>query len=110
MNRTTLEQDLKAVGVSLNGWMPVLRCDKCDYRWEAFQVAVGSAAQTARLDYWRCPNGCNATAEVSMSIQTALPTYININDVPGMVFGDEDAKEFGRYVPSMDLTEIADRP
>ena len=64
------------------------------------------AAPTARLDYWRCPNGCNANAEVSGSIQTALPRYVCINDIPGMVLDDEDAEEFARYVRSMDLTEV----
>lgn len=109
MNRTILERDLKAVGVSLNGWMPLLRCDTCNYRWEPFHAVVGSTVPIARLDYWRCPNGCNATAEVSRSIQIALPRYININDIPGMVFGEKDAEEFGRFVRSMDLTEIADK-
>ena len=106
MNRTILEQELKAVGVSLNGWMPVFLCDNCKHRWEPFQPPVGSAAATARLDYWRCPHGCNANAEVSRTIQTALPSYICLNDIPGMIFDDEDAEEFARYVRSMDMTEV----
>lgn len=110
MNRTILEQELKAAGVSLNGWMPVFQCDNCNHHWEPFQAAVGSAAPTARLDYWRCPNGCNRNAEVSRSIQTALPKYICLNDIPGMVFDDNDEEEFARYVRSMDLTEITNKP
>jgi len=106
MNRTILEQELKTVGVSLNGWMPVFLCDNCNQRWELFHTAVGSAVPTPRQEYWRCPNGCNAKAEVSGSIQTARPRYVCINDVPGMVLDDEDAEEFARYVRSMDLTEV----
>ena len=46
---------------------------------------------------------------MSREIQTALPRYVMINDVPGMIFGDEDLPEFERYVRSMDATEIANR-
>ena len=109
MNRSILEGELKAIGISLNGWMPVFQCDTCKHRWEPFQVAVGSTVPTATRDYWKCPNECNATAEVSRNIQTALPKYVSINDIPGMIFGDEDLIEFGRYARSMDLTEIPNR-
>ena len=32
-----------------------------------------------------------------------------INDIPGMIFDDEDLPEFERYVRSMDLTEIPNK-
>ena len=110
MNRAILERELKSVGISLNGWMPVLQCDVCHQRWEPFHVAVGSAAApTVRFDYWKCPNQCNATAQASRSIETAIPRYVSINDIPGMIFGDEDWGDFERYARSMDMTEVPNR-
>lgn len=109
MNRSKLEQELKKVGISLNGWLPVLQCDACKHRWEPFNTAVGSTAPTARLDYWKCPNKCNAEAQVGREVQTAIPRYLVLNDIPGMVFSDEDSIEFERYVRSMDATEIPNR-
>jgi hypothetical protein len=109
MKRTTLETELKAVGVSLNGWMPVFQCDNCKHRWEVFQVAVGPNFPTVRLDYWKCPKGCNAKAQVSRPIQTAIPKYVEINDIPGMIFDDEELPEFERWVRSMDMTEITNK-
>jgi hypothetical protein len=53
-----------------------------------------------------CPNRCNASANVGLEIKTAIPRYVAINDVPGMVFDEEDLKEFERYVRSMDATEV----
>jgi len=88
----------------------MLQCDTCKKRWEPFAVAVdGPSAPTARFDYWVCPNKCNANAEVGLEIKTVLPRYVMINDVPGMVFGDEDLPEFERYVRSMDATEISNK-
>jgi hypothetical protein len=109
MNRSILENELKAVGVSVNGWMPVLQCDACKHRWEPFQLAVDSTTPTAKLDYWKCPNQCNAAAKVSRNIETTLPKYVAINEIPGMIFGDEDLAAFKRYVRSMDLTEVPNR-
>jgi len=110
MNRDILESELKRAGVSLNGWLPMLQCDTCKKRWEPFAVAVdGPSAPTARFDYWVCPNKCNANAEVGLEIKTVLPRYVMINDVPGMIFGDEDLPEFERYVRSMDATEISNK-
>lgn len=107
MNRDKLEAELKRADVSLNGWLPVLQCDTCKKRWEPFAAAVdGPSAPTARLDYWMCPNKCNANADVGLEIKTAIPRYVIINDVPGMIFGDEDLREFERYVRSMDATEV----
>ena len=107
MNRDKLESELKRAGVSLNGWLPVLQCDTCKKRWEPFATAVdGPSAPTARFDYWMCPNKCNANAEVGLEIKTAIPRYVVISDVPGMIFGDEDRSEFERYVRSMDATEV----
>ena len=107
MNRDKLEIALKQAGVSLNGWLPVLQCHSCKKRWEPFAVAVdGPSAPTARFDYWVCPNKCNADSDVGFEIKTAIPTYVLINDVPGMIFGDEDLEEFERYVRSMDATEV----
>ena len=109
MNRSILETELKKVGISLRGWMPVLECDACRERWEPFTAAVGASSPTARLDYWRCPNKCNAAREVSREIQTAIPKYVVIDDIPGMIFGDRDLPEFERYVRSMDATEVPNR-
>lgn len=107
MNRDNLEKELKRAGVSLNGWLPVLQCDSCKKRWEPFAVAVdGPSAPTARFDYWMCPNKCNANEEVGFEIMTAIPRYVLINDVPGMIFADEDLPDFERYVRSMDATEV----
>jgi hypothetical protein len=107
MNRDRLEKSLKRAGVSLTGWLPVLQCDVCKKRWEPFATAVdGPSAPTARFDYWMCPNKCNANAEVGMEMKTAIPRYVMINDVPGMIFDDEDLPEFERYVRSMDATEV----
>jgi hypothetical protein len=109
VNRSTLERELKKVGINLDGWLPVLMCDACKVRWEPFKVAVGSTAPTARLDYWKCPNKCNATVEVGREVQTVIPKYLVINDIPGMIFGDDDLPEFERYVRSMDATEVPNR-
>ncbi len=109
MNRAILEQELKRVNVSLKGWLPVLECDDCKERWQPFNEVVGEQAPTAKFDYWRCPHNCNATMQVSREIQTALPRYVMINDIPGMIFGDEDLSGFERYVRSMDATEISNR-
>jgi len=109
MNRDSLITELKKVGVSLDGWLPVLQCDVCNQRWEPFNVAVGSAAPTARLDYWKCPKGCNEGKQPGREIQTAFPRYLVINDVPGMIFSDEDLPDFERYVRSMDATEVWNR-
>jgi len=109
MNRSILERELKKVGVSLNGWLPVLQCDACKRRWEPFQATVGAAAPTARFDYWKCPNKCNAATQVGREIQTVIPKFVVINDIPGMIFSNEDLPEFERYVRSMDATEIPTR-
>ena len=109
MDRSTLERELNRVGIKLNGWMPVLQCEACKTRWEPFIATVGSAAPTARFDYWRCPNKCNATAEVSDEVKTAMPKYLVLSDVPGMIFSDDDIPEFERYVRSMEATEIPNR-
>ena len=109
MNRSILETKLKQVGVTLNGWMPVLQCDACKHRWEPFNLAIGSSVPTARFDYWKCPNNCNADAQISNEIQTAMPRYIVMNNVPGMIFSDDDLPEFERYVRSMDATEVPSR-
>src|SRR6476659_5423884 len=110
MNRDKLETALKHAGVSLNGWLPVLQCDSCKKRWEPFAAAVdGPSAPTARFDYWMCPNKCNEEADVGLEIKTAIPRFVTINDVPGMIFSDEDLPEFERYVRSMDATEVYNR-
>ena len=110
MNRELLENELKLANVNLNGWLPVLQCDICKRRWEPFATAVGDDEATVRFDYWICPKRCNANAQLSLAVRTALPRYVVINDVPGMIFGDEDLKEFERYVRSMDATEVWNRP
>lgn len=110
MNRDVLESELKRVHVSLNGWLPVLQCDVCKKRWEPFAAAVGDNAPTARFDYWICPNKCNAMTDVSLAVKTAIPRYIVINDIPGMIFDDKDLPEFERYVRSMEATEVFNRP
>ncbi len=109
MNRAFLERELRKVGVNVNGWLPVLDCSVCGQRWEPFTTAVGATAPTARFDYWKCPRRCNAGAQVSHDVQTAIPRYIVINDIPGMIFSDEDLPEFEKYVRSMDATEIVNR-
>ncbi len=109
MNRSILEKELKKVGVSLFGWLPVLQCDSCKGRWAPFNPAIGPNTPTATFDFWRCPNKCNSEAQVGREIQTAVPRYIVVNDIAGMIFGDEDLPEFERYVHSMDLTEIPNR-
>ena len=110
MNRDQLESELKRAHVSVNGWLPVLQCDICKKRWEPFAKAVGDESRTARFDYWMCPNRCNRNAKVPLEVQTAVPRYVVINDVPGMIFNDEDFEAFSRYVRSMDATEIYNRP
>ena len=109
MNRDALERQLKRVDVSLNGWLPVLQCDVCWRRWEPFVADTGTSAPTARFDYWICPNKCNANAEVGIEVKTAIPRLVVINDIPGMIFGNEDLREFERYVHSMDVTEVFNR-
>jgi len=109
MNRSTVERELKRVGVILNGWMPVLQCDACKRRWEPFQYLGDESAPTVRLDYWRCPSGCNSLLEASDALKTAIPRYVEVKDNPGMIFGDEDLPDFERYVRSMDMTEVANR-
>jgi len=109
MNRNALERELKGIGVSLKGWLPVLQCDVCKHHWEPFSFAVGATAPTIRFDYWQCKNKCNAGASPSKELQTALPKYVVINDIPGMIFGDGDLAEFEDYVRSMDMTEIQNR-
>jgi hypothetical protein len=56
-----------------------------------------------------CPNKCNADAQVGHEIKTVVPRHVVINDVPGMIFDDEDLEEFERYVRSMDATQIFNR-
>ena len=110
MRRSILESELKKIGVGLTGWVPVLQCFACKHRWEPFHQSVDTtAAPTARFDYWKCPNQCNADAIVSREIQTAVPKYIVLDDIPGMIFSDDDLPEFERYVRSMDATEVPDR-
>ena len=110
MNRDQLENELKRAHVNLNGWLPVLQCDICKRRWEPFATAVGENAPTARFDYWICPNRCNADVEISPDVKTAIPRYVVLNDIPGMVFNGRDYEEFERYVRSMDATEVMNRP
>ena len=110
MNREQLESELKRAHVSVNGWLPVLQCDICNRRWEPFATAVGDMGATARFDYWLCPNKCNQQSAVPLEVRTAIPRYVVINDVPGMVFSDDDLEEFTRYVRSMDATEVYNRP
>lgn len=110
MNKDLLESELKRARVNLNGWIPVLQCDICKNRWEPFPAASGENAPTARFDYWMCPNKCNADAQVAPEVRTAIPKYVVINDVPGMIFGEEDLLEFERYVRSMDATLVQNRP
>jgi hypothetical protein len=109
MNRSILARELKIVGVSLNGWLPVLQCDACKRRWEPFPAEIGPSAPTVIFDWWKCPNKCNATSLVSREIQTSLPRYVVINDIPGMVFGDEDLVEFERHARSMDATVVPNK-
>ena len=109
MNRDALEQELKNVGVTLKGWLPVLQCDVCKYHWEPFTAAVGASAPTVRFDYWQCKNRCNSAAKPSRELQTALPRYVVINDIPGMLFDESDLEDFERYVRSMDATEVPNR-
>ena len=109
MNREQLERELKRARVNLNGWLPVLQCDICKQRWEPFAAAAGENAPTARFDYWLCPNKCNADSQLAPEAVTAIPSYVVIKDVPGMIFGEEDLKEFERYVRSMDATEVQNR-
>jgi hypothetical protein len=109
MNRSILAKELKTAGVNLNGWMPVLQCEACKHRWEAFHTTVGSSATTAKVDYWMCPNKCNATAQISREIETIIPKYVVINGIPGMIFGDEDLLEFERYACSMDSTIVPNK-
>ena len=110
MNRAILESELKKVGVSLLGWLPALQCDTCDKRWQPFNTELGPGAPTIRLDYWVCPNRCNAGSRLGKEIKSAIPRYVVINDVAGMIFGDEDLAEFEKYVHSMDVTEVHNRP
>jgi len=110
MNREQLESELKRAHVSVNGWLPVLQCEICKRRWEPFATAVSDMSATARFDYWLCPNKCNQKAAVPLEVRTAIPRYVVINDVPGMVFSDDDLEEFTRYVRSMDATEVYNRP
>jgi hypothetical protein len=110
VNREQLEGELKRAHVNLNGWLPTLQCDICKTRWEPFAAAVGDNAPTLRFDYWMCPKRCNANAQISIEAKTALPRYVVINDVPGMIFSDEDLIDFERYVRSMEATEIYNRP
>ncbi|PWT83226.1 MAG: hypothetical protein C5B44_00920 [Acidobacteria bacterium] len=109
MNRNVLKRELKKIGISLDGWLPVVQCDVCKRRWEPFNAEVGPSARTARFDYWKCPNRCNAKAKPGWEVQTAIPRYLVINDIAGMIFDDEDLPEFERYVHSMDATEIVNR-
>jgi hypothetical protein len=109
MTRNILERELKAVGISLNGWMPVLQCDVCGHQWEPFPKTADLANATVRFDYWKCSRNCNANAQLDQAIVTALPRYVEINGVPGMVFDDDDLREFERYVRSMDATQVPNK-
>jgi hypothetical protein len=109
MDRSMLEEELKRIGVRLEGWVPVLQCETCKTRWEPFIASGGNSAPTARFDYWKCPNKCNASANVGMAVQRSMPRYLVLNGVPGMIFSDNDLPEFERYVRSMDATEIPNR-
>ena len=105
MNRSIIATELKKAHVSLKGWV-TLECDDCKDVWQPFNEAIGANDPTPKLDFWRCPNNCNRGTQVSRELQTAIPKYITIRDIPGMIFGDEDLPDFERYVRSMDATEI----
>ena len=109
MNRSIVERELKQVGVSLTGWMPVLQCDTCQRRWEPFQQAVGTESPTVSFSYWKCPSGCNKSMVATDTLRTAFPKYVEVKDNPGMIFGPDDLPEFERYVRSMDATEVVNR-
>lgn len=111
MKRDLLETELKRVHVDLDGWLPVLQCDVCDKRWEPFaSSAAGENAQTARLDYWICPNKCNSHLQLAPQAMTVMPRHVVINDIHGMIFGEADLEDFERYVRSMDATQVWNRP
>jgi hypothetical protein len=107
MKRNVFERELKNVGVTMQGWDPVFRCDACGKRWQPFNQPGEPTAPTARLDYWKCPNKCNDEAEPSRAMSVITPRYVLQNDIPGVVFGDEDLKDFEQFVRSMDATEIS---
>ena len=109
MNRSAVERELKRVSVSLQGWLPVLQCDVCKTRWEPFTKIYGSTGATARFDYWKCPKKCNASTRVSHEVQTAIPRYVVIDDVAGMIFSEEELADFETYVRSMAATQIPNR-
>ena len=104
MNRNLLESELKTIGVTMTGWDLVLRCDKCLKTWEPFQGVEPGV--TMRLDYWRCPSGCNGRARLNQQVRSVVPRRVVINDVPGFIFSDDDLAEFREYVNSMETTQV----
>ena len=104
MNRNLLESELKTIGVTMTGWDLVLRCDKCGKTWEPFQDVEPGV--TMRMDYWRCPRGCNGRAMLNQQLKTVIPRRVVINDVAGFIFSDEDLADFREYVNSMETTQV----
>ena len=106
MNRRLLEAELKKVGVSMQGWDPILGCDKCDRRWRPFTMVDDGPGCVIQADYWKCPSGCNAAVGVNSLIVSLTAKYYLINDIPGMIVAPEDLREFEQFVMSVDNTEV----
>lgn len=109
MNRRVLESELKKVGVSMIGWGPILQCDACKQRWHPFTIPDDESFVEVQSGYWKCPNGCNQNARVNPQMEAVTPKQVVINDVPGIIFDEEDLREFEEFVRSMDITEILNR-
>jgi len=109
MNRRLLESELKKVGVTIIGWRSFLECDVCKQRWHPFASSDDESFVDVQSGYWKCPNGCNQNARVNPQMEAITPKHVVINDIPGMIFAEEDLSEFEKFVGSMDNTEILNR-
>ncbi len=107
MNRQLLESELKKAGVKVLGWEFTLRCDTCGRRWEPFIRPDDDESRIkVRPGYWKCPSGCNRAAKANPQVEAATPRCVVVNDMTGVVFDEEDFKDFKDYVISVNETEV----
>ena len=106
MDRHLLEIELEKVCVRVLGWDFTLRCDTCGRRWERFIPPDDESPIEVRPGFWKCQSGCNRAARANPQVEAATPQRVVVNDMTGVVFDEEDFKDFKDYVISVNETEV----
>jgi len=110
MNRQLVESELKKAGIKVLGWDFTLRCDACGRRWEPFIHSDDESRIKVRPGYWKCLSGCNRAAKADPQVETVTPRRVVVNDTTGVVFDEEDFKDFKDYIISVNETEVQRPP